>query len=163
MFFILFYSILFYFILFYLFCFILSLSGHLSKDVLLYHPLFIVMPIASTVFVTLRNLSLIILSSYTFFNAHAVNCLNISLQSWYKFKYTCFTPDCAESMNAMLTLCQYLVLTLISFLISIFVTKFSITYFILFYFCAESTTAMLTLMPIFRFNFNIILDILFRF
>ena len=121
-FFIPFYFILFYFILFYLFCFILSLSGHLSKDVLLYHPLFIVMPIASTVYVTLRNLSMIILSSYTFFNAHAVSCLNISLQSWCKFQYTCFTPDCAESMNATLIL-----------------------------------------MPIFCFNFNFILNFIFRY
>ena len=94
---------LFYSILYYLFCFILSQSGHLCKDVLLYHTLYIDMPIASSVYVTLRKLSMIDFS-HAFSNAHAVNCLNISLKSWCKCQYTCSTPDCGVSTYAMLTL-----------------------------------------------------------
>ena len=83
---------------------LLSQSGHLCKDVILYHPLSIDMPGASTVYVTLRKLSMIVLTNHASHNAYAVNCLNLSLQSRCSCQYSCSTPDCAVPTTAISTL-----------------------------------------------------------
>ena len=83
---------------------LLSQSGHLCKDVILFHPLSIDMPRASTVYVTLRKLSMIVLTSHASHNAYAVNCLNLSLQSRCSCQYSCSTPDCAVPTTAISTL-----------------------------------------------------------
>ena len=119
--FILFYLIPFYFILFYFdLVKLLSQSGHFPKDALLHHSLFIGMPRARILYVTLRKLSMIVLPSCGF--------------SW--------CPFCKLFKNIISKLEQMLIYLLYSWLwcvddcnvIPIFYFNFYFIFYFIFYF-----------------------------